>query len=110
MYKLMAILSILVRQFLLPNPFEFFEEKAILYNWIAGLVLAPVSYFLVGVVYTRGSAPVLGSFLYLIVYSSLTGVLYILGKFCFAWWAIVVMIVVVILLSVFIYKLRTDIL
>lgn len=110
MYKLMAILSILVRQFLLPNPFECFGDKALICNIIAEIILQPISYAIVGIFYARGSAPALGSFLYLLVYSLLVGVLYILGKFCFVWWAIVVMIVVVILLSVFIYKLRTDIL
>lgn len=110
MYNFIAILSILVRQFMLPNPFECFGVKAVLYNLIAGVLLTPISYKIVGLVYTRGSAPALGSFLYLIVYSSLTGVLCILGKFCFAWWAIVAMIVISVLVLYLINKLRTEVL
>ena len=40
MYKLIFIISLIIRQFCLPNPFECFGDKALVYNWIAGLVLA----------------------------------------------------------------------
>ena len=88
MYAAMALISILVRQYILPNPFECFGDMAILYNWIAGVILVPLSYFLVGQVYWRGESPSLGSFLFLMVYAILTGVLWLLGQFSFAWWAI----------------------
>lgn len=104
MYKLIFLISLVIRQFCLPNPFECFGDKALLYNWIAGLVLAPVTYYLVGLFYEKGSMPALGSLLYLLFYAGLTGVLYMLGLVSFAWWAILSMIVGIILLVVLIKR------
>ena len=108
MYGLMVGISLFVRQFCLPNPFECFGAMAALYNWIAGLALAPLSSALVGLVYRSGEAPALGSFLYLLTYALLTGILWILGQFSFAWWAIAGMIVVIIGLMILIAKIRGD--
>ena len=104
MYKLMIMISPIIRQFCLPNPFECFGDKAIIYNWIAGLVLTPVAYYLVGLFYEKGSLPALGSLLYLVFYAVLTAVLYLLGLVSFAWWAILSMIVGIILLVVLIKR------
>lgn len=108
MYGLMAGISVVVRQFFLPNPFECFGSMTELYNWIAGLILAPLAYALVGLVYRSGEAPALGSFLYLLVYTLLTGILWVLGQFSFAWWAIAGMTAVVIGIMVLITKIRGD--
>lgn len=108
MYGLMATISLLVRQFCLPNPFECFGDIAILYNWVAGIVLSPLSFALVGLVYRSGEAPALGSFLYLITYTLLTGILWVLGQFSFAWWAIAAMAAVVIGIMVLFSKIRGD--
>lgn len=108
MYRLMVAVSVLVRQFLLPNPFECFGSMAIFYNWIAELVLAPLSFTLVGLVYRRGEAPALGSFLYLMTYILLTGILWVLGQFSFAWWAIVGMITIIMGAMILFSKIRGD--
>lgn len=97
MYGIIALFSLFVRQFCLPNPFECFGEQAILYNWIAEILLHPIAFFMVGQIYESGSAPVLGSLLYLVVYCILTGILWILGLVSFAWWAIAGLIIMVIL-------------
>lgn len=101
MYGLMAIISLLVRQFLLPNPFECFGSMAEIYNWIAGVVISPIAFALVGLIYHKGDFPALGSFLYLVAYAAITGVLMLMGIFSFAWWwilAVVAMLVVAFLL------------
>ena len=100
MYKLICMISILVRQFCLPNPFECFGEKAALYNWLAGFILAPITYILVGMIYDKESFPALGSLLYLLTYIGLTGLLWLLGLTSFAWWAILSMIAVILLVII----------
>ena len=92
-YGLFTIISIIVRQFVLPNPFECFGDNAILYNWIAEPILHVVAYTLVGLVYCKGSFPAWGSFLYLITYSALVGILWVFGIFSFAWWWILLIVV-----------------
>ena len=108
MYKAMATVSFIIRQFFLPNPFECFGSMALIYNWVAGLILAPISFALVGTVYTSGEAPAFGGFLYLIVYALLTGILWILGQFCFARWAIVGMITLIIGSIILLKMIRGD--
>lgn len=108
MYGLMAGISVIVRQFYLPNPFECFGDSAILINWIAEPIMQVVTYGLVGLVYHKGEAPALGSFLYLLTYAILTGILWVLGQFSFAWWAIAGMIVIIIGVIFLISKVRGD--
>lgn len=105
MYGLMVMISLVVRQFCLPNPFECFGDMAALYNWIASFALAPASYGLVGLVYEKGSAPALGSLLYLVAYAVLTGVLWVLGQASFAWWAIVGMVALIVAAVLLIRKI-----
>ena len=88
MYGLMSTVSVLVRQFYLPNPFEYMGAVSFFCNAIAGMLLVPVAYALVGTIYRRGSFPALGSFLFLVVYAGLNGLLCFWGMFEFAWWAI----------------------
>ena len=92
-YGLFTIISLLVRQFVLPNPFECFGDNAILYNWIAEPILHAVAYGLVGLVYCKGSFPAWGSFLYLMTYSALVGILWVFGIFSFAWWWILLIVI-----------------
>lgn len=66
LYGFMSIASVIVRQFLLPNPFECFGEKATLINWIAEPIIQMVAYFIVGLFYIKGAAPFWGSFAYLL--------------------------------------------
>ena len=108
MYGLMMGISLFVRQFCLPNPFECFGDSAILINWIAEPIMQIVSYGLVGLVYHKGEAPALGSFLYLLTYTTLTGILWVLGQVSFAWWAIAGMVAAIIGLMILIAKIRGD--
>ena len=92
-YLLMTVISTLVRQFVLPNPFECFGDQAILINWIAEPIIHAVAYGIVGLFYIRGSAPVLGSIAYLFVYAAIVGILWLCGLFSFAWWWIAILVV-----------------
>ena len=93
-YLLMTVISTLVRQFVLPNPFECFGDQAILINWIAEPIIHAVAYGIVGLFYIRGSAPVLGSIAYLFVYAAIVGILWLCGLFSFAWWWVAILVVV----------------
>ena len=92
-YTFMVIISVFVRQFVLPNPFECLGDYAVLINWAASAVIGELSYIIVGKVYRKGSAPVIGSILYLFVYSMITGVLLLMSIFNFAWWWVLLMLV-----------------
>lgn len=90
-YVAISIISIIVRQAVLPNPFECFGEKASTINGIAEPIIQVVAYLLVGLVYRKGSNPGFGSLLFLITYSAIVGVLWVLGVFNFAWWWILLL-------------------
>ena len=77
MYKLIYLAGLLVRQFLLPNPFEaMWPDRAFVLNWIFGIVLCPVSYCLTGLVYSRGDGAAAGSLMFNVIYIALTFVLW----------------------------------
>ncbi len=92
MYKFMMMISVLIRQFYLPNPFECFGVWGGFINLIASFFIAPIAYVLVGLFYEKGSFPAWGSFLYLLVYALITGVLWVMGLFAFAWWWVLLVI------------------
>lgn len=95
LYGIMSTLSVIVRQFYLPNPFECFGDNAVLINWIAEPIIHAVAIALVGLVYHRGDFPALGSLMYLITYAAITGVLSLMGVFSFAWWWILIIVVAI---------------
>lgn len=111
MYKLMKFLSILIRQFCLPNPFENLPNGIII-NWIAEPILHAITFGVVGLFYRERSAPALGSFLYLVFYFIHTGLLMICSYFNFANIAIIIITSLYILalsgLSILFRKLRGD--
>lgn len=82
MYKIVSISSAFIRQFLLPNPFAAIPLGE-LYNWAATAILMPITYIIVGLFYRRGSAPGLGSFLFLVFYMIHTGILLLCSVFSF---------------------------
>lgn len=109
MYKIMVVISLLIRTFCLPDPFECFGDYAILINLV---VEAPVHLFvykLVGTVYSKGSFPLWGAILYLVVYCAVIGVLYLMSIFCFAWWWVLIILIVLGLLCYGIYWLKEKI-
>lgn len=97
MYRIISVFSLLVRQFILPNPFESFAGQDItlfgvklvieplLANWIAEAILFPISFFVAGLFYKREmKMPALGSFLYFAFYCLHTLFLYAFCKFSFS--------------------------
>ena len=106
-YKLIAAGSYLARNLLLPNPFDSLTEPVVIkgvelnstvLNWIVGIIIAPIAYLVVGCFYSKGEAPALGAFAYLIVYTILTGIVYLLGIFSFKWYGFVLVIACIALL------------
>ena len=97
LYGTISLASIIIRQFLLPNPFECFGDSAVLYNWIAEPILQMLSYMLVGLVYCKGSLPSWGSLLYLLTYSMLVGILLLFSIFSFVWWWVLVITIALII-------------
>lgn len=88
MYKLIAAISLLIRNFYLPNPFEHLK-MGVLINWGIGLILFPITFLVVGLFYERRSAPILGSVLYLFFYALHTGLIILCGVFNFVTIAII---------------------
>ena len=74
MYELFKVIGFLIRQFLLPNPFESIcPERAAVINLLFGIILMPVAYIIVGRIYDRHfDEPVVGSFMFNVVYIVLT--------------------------------------
>ena len=101
MYGIIAIISLFVRQFLLPNPFEplgdVFIRGLVLsptaLNWLAGLLLVPISYITTGFYYRSRENPAWGSFLFLFFYCVYVGLLQLMSLAHFAWWAVVLILV-----------------
>lgn len=106
MYRVMAIISLFVRQFCIPNPFEALgaglmvniEGSSVLLtpnmlNWIVGLFLPGLTFGVVGMYYESGSAPVLGSLLYLVFFIIHNFILWVISLLGFATWAIVLIVV-----------------
>lgn len=93
-YAAFTVISALIRQFLLPNPFDCFGDYAFLINLIAEPIIHAVTYGLVGLVYCKGSFPIWGCMLYAFTYALIVAFLALLGIFAFAWWWVLVCIVV----------------
>lgn len=115
LYGIIGIISVLVRQFVLPNPFEPLGEglaigqvllSPILLNWIAEPILHIVTFAEVGVIYHKGEMPGLGSFLYLIFYAMNVGVLWFASWLGLRWYTN--LIIVVLYVTGFIWLIRSN--
>lgn len=98
MYKLISSISIFLRQFILPNPFEALPApltlslsgaKILLTPTILNLLAEPflhsVTFIIVGLYYHRHiDSPSTGSFLYLIFYCVHVALLMLIAKFSFS--------------------------
>lgn len=91
-YVLIAFISFCIRQWLLPNPFQCFEEKALIYNLLAEPCLHVLAYNIVGLWYQKGSDSAFGSISYLGIYILLVLSLSVLGIFSFAWWWVMIVV------------------
>lgn len=73
MYEIVKFVGFFIRQFCLPNPFEaMWPEQAFVLNWVFGLILLPVAYFITGLWYRRGEGAAVGCILFNVVYIGLT--------------------------------------
>lgn len=81
-YRLIALISSIIRIVYIPNPFEMLEYGYLI-NIVAEPILHSITFGIVGLYYRRGSYPSLGSILYLIFYCIHTGLLILMG--CFEW-------------------------
>lgn len=83
MYSIVSFVSLIVRQFLLPNPYlNYFPDKNIaeLFNIIAGgAILHFLSFWITGIYYSKGDAPTLGSISYLFWYIINTAIITLAG-------------------------------
>lgn len=107
MYKFIAFISVLIRQFCLPNPFEplgnvfnldlfgiAIPMTPDILNWCVEGVLHTLAFVITGIYYRKGANdPAKGSFLYLFFYCVHTGLLYLMSMFGFAIWAVAIIIV-----------------
>lgn len=84
MYSIIALISAWIRQFYLPNPFANIIDSsyADLFNiFIGGAILHILAFVLTGCVYDKGSAPSIGSILYLFNYLVIIGLMLLITKF-----------------------------
>lgn len=122
MYKLIASFSLLIRNFVLPNPFEKLlvtwcitlngieiAIPAVILNWIAEPFLRILTFNIVGVYYQKGiDNPTKGSMLYLLFYCMHVGVLFIISYFQFSWLIIIISIITYIALLVGINAIKNK--
>ena len=106
LYVITSIVGSIIRTFLLPNPFVSLGNKAESINLIAGFIIPVIAYLSVGVFYTKGSAPVIGSMCFTIVYALIVGIIHLIGVFNFRLWAIILFTVLYILIILFIRVIK----
>ena len=83
LYYLIKVISYLVRQFLITNPFTNLIKNpgtAEIVNWIFEGALIPLAYFLTGIWYD-GNVKFIGSLGFLFNYAILTGLFLMITKF-----------------------------
>ena len=86
MYGFIKGISMLIRLFVLPNPFGPLDGRmlfgylinAFILNLSFEPVLNAIAYSAVGTIYQRGSAPAIGAILYAAVYSLFTMIVYVM--------------------------------
>lgn len=95
MYHIIHVISALIRQLFLPNPFSaLFSNQmyADIFNiLIGGLILHVLAYIMTGTGYEKNSAPGLGSFLYMVNYCLITGMIVFVTWLINSFWIAVTM-------------------
>ena len=112
MYRSLATLFWFLRQFCLPNPFDVLGNDILIdyigiqifippdiLNGIAGAILYPFTYAMVGLCYERKSCPAFGSCLYMLFYCVHTGFIYIILYFYPTKWVMILVSILCILFS-----------
>ena len=112
MYEIIALISAWIRQFYLPNPFINIIDPsyADLFNIIiGGVILHLLARFVTGCIYEKGSFPALGSFLYLINYIAISGLIILITRFIKAiWLAVIVFLLIYILGCIFLSNCKNK--
>lgn len=97
MYQFVAIISAIIRYYL-PNPYLSWitnQVYADLFNIIVGgLILHVLAYVMTGMVYEKNSAPVLGSFLYLVNYCLIIGLIVLVTWLINIFWIAIIVFIV----------------
>lgn len=102
-YGITSIISYIIRNSILPNPFECFGKNAFWINLIADPIIHIVAYFITGMFYKRNSFPTLGSILYCVFYCAIIFALWLLSLVKFVWWSIVLAIIVTAIIGYLIF-------
>ena len=122
LYGILATISILVRQFVLPNPFDPLGEEFVItikdvviplyplvLNLLAEPILHAITFAIVGIYYHKGHHnPALGSFLYLLFYVIHVGMIYIVSSFGFSFVAMVIVVITYMVLHIGINILKNK--
>ena len=87
LYIIVSVLGLIIRQVLLPNPFEAFSDKAIVLSWVFGGIIQASAYGLVGLVYAKGEDPAFGKALNILANILLTLLIWGLCYLIKYWWA-----------------------
>lgn len=112
-YATIATIFWIIRQYAIPNPFEalgdgitiiladfpFLLSPEIL-NWIADPIISGMTFLIVGLYYMRGSAPALGSILYMVFYTIHIGLLYLLLSIYPLFWLMIVIVLLYIMIHI----------
>lgn len=107
MYKLIKVISILIRNIYLPNPFANIKYGPII-NFIIEPFLQIITFGIVGLFYQRGSAPAWGSFLYLFFYATHTCLIILCSIFNFTPIAISIIVILYVSLLTALIKLKNK--
>lgn len=121
-YKVFAFISFLVRNLVIPNPFDSLRGQTIeiggielpvipeIINFFIEPILGGITYFVVGFYYSRSSGkPVIGSILYLIFYCIHTVLLFVIFHFNFSALSISLVIVFCVFLHILIAVITSKI-
>lgn len=121
-YAIISSVSVIVRNFILPNPFECLARQTIaikgidfpiipeLLNIIAEAPLGIFSFIVAGLFYRKNvDAAAKGSFLYLMFYCVNVFILQVLAKFSFSMLSIILCIIAYVILLVIVYTINDKI-
>lgn len=86
MYQVIKSINSIIRDEIIPNPFDFISDNPVivmLFTYIiGGTVIHFISYNMVGIVYKKGQAPIIGSILYLFIYALNVWLIIKINKIC----------------------------
>ena len=112
-YATIATIFWIIRQYAIPNPFEALGDGITIMladspfllspetlNWIADPIISGVTFLIVGLYYISGSAPTVGSILYMVFYAIHIGLLYLLLSIYPTVWLIALIVILYIAIHI----------